>query len=221
MSNASEVENLVLNKKAIIFDFDGVILDSVDIKTRAFSDLFQNFGPKIQNKVINHHLANGGVSRHRKISHYYNEFLNKKLNKFELNKLCDDFSKLVVSKVISSSEIKGASNFLQKLNKIKKFMFINTGTPQDEINLILKERNLYNFFNKVYGSPSSKEKNMKSILNENNLDISDCIFFGDSFSDLIAADKFEMDFVGVGSTIRKFLENREHFNILSFNEIKL
>ena len=100
-------------------------------------------------------------------------------------------------------------------------MFINTGTPQDEINHILKERNLYNFFNKVYGSPSSKEKNMESIINENKLDISDCIFFGDSFSDLITANKFEMDFVGVGLTIRKFLENREHFNILNFNEIEL
>ena len=30
--------------RAIIFDFDGVILDSVDIKTKAFARLFQEFG---------------------------------------------------------------------------------------------------------------------------------------------------------------------------------
>ena len=38
--------------KAIIFDFDGVILDSVNVKTKAFELLYEEYGPEIQKKVV-------------------------------------------------------------------------------------------------------------------------------------------------------------------------
>ena len=57
--------------KAILFDFDGVLVESVDIKTKAFAKLFENEGPEIVNKVVEYHLANGGVSRFKKFDYIY------------------------------------------------------------------------------------------------------------------------------------------------------
>mgnify|MGYP006077874289 FL=1 len=53
-----------MNKiKAIIFDYDGVIAESVNVKTEAFAELYKPYGTDIVQKVIKHHEANGGVSR--------------------------------------------------------------------------------------------------------------------------------------------------------------
>ena len=61
----------------IFFDFDGVLVDSVQVKTKTFETLFAKYGKEVQEKVIKHHLENGGMSRYKKFQHYYNSFLNK------------------------------------------------------------------------------------------------------------------------------------------------
>ena len=47
----------------IIFDFDGVILNSHNVKTQAFYDLFKKYGKEIAYKSKNYHLENTGISR--------------------------------------------------------------------------------------------------------------------------------------------------------------
>ena len=56
--------------KNIFWDFDGVIKDSLEIKTNAFYQLFQEYGIDIANKVKEHHLLNGGMSRYEKMPIY-------------------------------------------------------------------------------------------------------------------------------------------------------
>ena len=58
--------------KAIVFDFDGVILESVDIKTKAFIKLYENYPPKIKEEVKRYHLKHLGISRYEKIFHFQN-----------------------------------------------------------------------------------------------------------------------------------------------------
>ena len=59
---------------AIIFDFDGVVLESLNVKTNAFKKLYEPYGSDISKKVVEHHLENGGVSRFDKIKFYHNIF---------------------------------------------------------------------------------------------------------------------------------------------------
>tara|TARA_Y100000816_G_C25964291_1_gene503159 strand:+ start:186 stop:851 length:666 start_codon:yes stop_codon:yes gene_type:complete len=221
MKNVSESISSLKNKKVFVFDFDGVIVDSVGIKTKAFSQLFENYGSNVQKKVVDHHLVNGGMSRYKKISFYYKEFLNHSLNEQELNKLCDDFSDLVLKKVIEAPLIDGVLSFLNKLNKMNKKIYINTGTPQDEIKIILQKKQLIKIFDAAYGSPRSKDQNMEIIIRQNSKNLSDYIFFGDALSDLSTAIKFNIDFVGVGLFIKKYLNKVNHFHIENFNEIKI
>ena len=54
------------NIKSIIFDFDGVILDSLEAKSEAFEELYADYGTSIVKKVRKYHLSNGGVSRQKK-----------------------------------------------------------------------------------------------------------------------------------------------------------
>ncbi|MBT7899475.1 MAG: HAD hydrolase-like protein, partial [Candidatus Marinimicrobia bacterium] len=62
---------MCIKLKGIIFDFDGVIADSVQVKTDAFASLYEQYGDNIVTKVIEHHEANGGMSRFKKIKLYH------------------------------------------------------------------------------------------------------------------------------------------------------
>ena len=61
---------MVKDVQAIVFDFDGVLPESVKAKGDAFYALYQAEGSNIQQQVLDYHLANGGVSRFDKIRYY-------------------------------------------------------------------------------------------------------------------------------------------------------
>ena len=99
--------------KAIIFDFDGVISESVDVKTKAFSKIYSCYGKDIVEKVVSHHMSHGGMSRYKKFKYYHKEFLDRELNKEDLINISDKFSQLVLQKVIDAPYVPGALNFIK------------------------------------------------------------------------------------------------------------
>ena len=119
-------------KKGIIYDFDGVICDSVNIKTLAFSKMYEIYGNDIVNKVVNYHHENGGISRFKKIEYFHKNFLNINLTISKINELANEFSNLVVENVIKSNYIEGAYDFI-KSNKEKYLQFICTGAPRKKL----------------------------------------------------------------------------------------
>ena len=82
--------------KNIIFDFDGVLAESVQIKTQAFYSLYVRYGKEIADQVVIHHKENGGMSRFEKFSYYHKTFLGIDLSKNDVQILSADFSKLVI-----------------------------------------------------------------------------------------------------------------------------
>ena len=158
-----KIQNFLNKKKYLIFDYDGVIVDSVHIKTDAFVNLYKKYDKNIQLKIANFHIKNGGISRREKIKFFHKIYLKKKINNDELERLANQFSKFVYKKVIKAKEIKGVKKFLSIYSKKKK-LFVNSATPEDELNKIIKERKEDIFFYKVYGSPKSKFENLTNIL---------------------------------------------------------
>ena len=118
--------------KAIIFDFDGVIAESVNVKTEAFSKMYAKYGSDIAKKVVEHHLSHGGISRFEKFKFYHKEYFGIELTNQQLQELANQFSELVVQKVIAAPYVPGALEFIQ--NNYKYYdLFISSGTPEDEI----------------------------------------------------------------------------------------
>ncbi len=180
--------------KALIFDFDGVIAESISVKTEAFKFMYLKYGQNIVQQVIDHHHRNGGMSRFEKFKHYHSQFLNKKLSQVEILDLADSFSDLVVQKVIKSKNVPGVLSFLKEAGKKYK-LFISTGTPEDEINLILQGKGIKSYFEKVYGSPSKKTEHIKKIKNNYSYKSNNLVFFGDSITDLCAANSTNVPFI--------------------------
>ena len=97
--NNKKVIDIIQSKKLFIFDFDGVIVDSVDIKTEAFGEIYSHYGPSISEKVKSYHIENGGLSRYEKIR-YFNEVLLKDFEQYKSkDELANEFSNLVKTKI--------------------------------------------------------------------------------------------------------------------------
>lgn len=181
---------------AFFFDFDGVLADSVEVKTRAFARLFEPYGLDIVSKVVDHHRKNGGMTRVDKFRHYYQEFLGKPLDKAELQRLCNDFSRLVVDEVVTALEIPGAEEFLKKWYKWVQ-CFVISATPDEEIKEIVKRRGMDIYFHEILGSSCSKSDNVNYLLNKYGFAFRQCLFFGDAESDYRAAAASGVDFIGI------------------------
>lgn len=181
--------------RAIIFDFDGVIAESVSVKTDAFAELYRPYGKLIVGKVIAHHIKNGGMSRFEKFNIYHSEFLNTPITEEKVKKLADKFSQIVFKKVIDAPYVDGAYDFLND-NYLKYDLFISSGTPQKEINLICKKKNIHHLFKEILGSPQKKEEHVKAIMDKYSYSAEEVIFVGDAESDRKAAHKNDIYFIG-------------------------
>tara|TARA_B100001029_G_C14866279_1_gene341920 strand:+ start:100 stop:738 length:639 start_codon:yes stop_codon:yes gene_type:complete len=196
--------------KHIIFDFDGVILDSVRVKTNAFFEMYNKYGTVIAHKVVDYHLKNGGESRFKKFRHFEENILNKKINDDDINILANEFKALVMEKVINCNFIDGAYEFLEK-NFQNYTFYISTGTPKEEIEEILFKKNLGKFFKEVFGSPMLKVEHVEKIIGHRNLNRNEVIFIGDSKNDYEAANMTKIKFLGIGSN--EFFKKNKIFYI--------
>ena len=190
--------------KGIIFDFDGVIAESVHVKTDALMELYVIYGQDVVRKVTKHHEVNGGMSRYEKIKYYHKTFLNIDLTQEEIIELANQFSILVVDRVIKAPYIQGVLEYIIKSHKKYK-LFISTGTPTSEINKILKERGIEKYFTGVYGSPDNKKVHLNQIMMTFNLKPDEIIFYGDSKTDLDAAQKMNVEFILIKNQYNKNL----------------
>ena len=182
--------------QAFFFDFDGVLADSVEVKTQAFAMLFESYGTEIAAKVIDHHRRHGGMTRVEKFHYYYKEFLKETLTDKMLAELCWQFSRLVVDQVVSSPEIKGAEAFLVKWHGHIP-CYVISATPDDEIRAIVRRRGLQMYFKEVLGSSASKRENLKILLDKYRFNPARCIFLGDAESDYRAAKECRVEFIAI------------------------
>jgi len=190
----------------IFFDFDGVIAESVNAKTEAFRELYLPYGADIANQVVDHHIHHGGVSRFEKFKIYHECFLKTCISENEVQALAQKFSDLVLDKVIQADEVSGCTDFLERFSEQMNFWII-TGTPTKEIEVIVKAREIGNYFNGLHGSPENKKYWTEHLIEKFDLKRNETLFLGDATTDFEAAQYSDLHFA-----LREHHENESIFN---------
>ena len=173
----------------VIFDCDGVILDSNNIKSKAFAKSLIDEDKNLVEQFITYHKKNGGVSRFKKFEYFFKEIKNQNNYKDSLNNALSRYSALSYEGLLGSSEVKGVRSLLMSFYDLNIESFVVSGGEQNELREVLKSKNLDHYFKKIYGSPVTKEEHLLNIRPTKSL------YFGDAKSDYIAAKNFDMDFV--------------------------
>lgn len=184
---------LLRNAKLVFWDFDGVIKDSVEVKTRAFVKLFQVFGGDVVERVRKHHEAHGGMSRLEKLPLYL-QWAGEEASQSRVNELGHQFGQLVLQAVIDAPWVPGAEVFLRS-NPYRQAFVLVSATPQVELETILNALDLTGCFAAVYGTPVLKQDAIRIVLSARGLDPHDCLMIGDARADLEAADVNRVPFL--------------------------
>jgi phosphoglycolate phosphatase-like HAD superfamily hydrolase len=197
----------------IFWDFDGVIKDSVEVKTAAYIKLFEAFGLGVVEKVRHHHECNGGMSRFDKFPIYL-KWAGIEPTPDYVEDYSDKFSKLVVQGVIDSPWVSGAEQYIRN-NKYKQTFVLVSATPQYELEFILDVLDLTKCFTKVFGAPTSKKSAIANTLKDLNLDSSTCLMIGDAIADVNAASINNVHFL-----LRRHIGNAKIFSAYTGRSIE-
>ena len=188
-----------LKPQAIIFDFDGVILDSMAVKSNAFVELFRDYPKWAIDAIVNYHTENGGMSRRQKIEYFYSQIIKEKAP-CELSQLEEKFGCYVL-KILQDPAlvIKDCSDFIQNTYPFLP-LFVASAAPEDEVIELLKHHRLFHYFTAIGGSPRLKSDIINDFLVRFDLDSESCVLIGDSVNDLKAAQKSGVHFWGYNNS---------------------
>lgn len=181
---------------AVFFDFDGVILDNVHVKTEAFAALFRPYGPDVEREVVRFHREHGGLSRFIKFQYAIEDILGETATEERLAELGRRFSDLVYDAILQASFMPGARETLDALRG-KLPLYVVSGTPEEELKRIVQARTLDGYFAAVLGSPRRKPEIVADMLTREGYTAARCLFVGDSGTDYDAARAVAMPFLGI------------------------
>lgn len=180
----------------VVFDFDGTICESADVKTDAFFQLYlDEQGEEFATAVRDYHLEFAGVSRYEKIRHIEEEMLGRPCPDERMHVVADRFGNIVRDKVIASALIPGVASFFEQ-HAGSVPMLVASATPTAELRQITVARGIESWFDEVEGSPTLKGDIIKGFLARRGVSQERAVMVGDQFSDLEAAKTAETMFVG-------------------------
>lgn len=183
-----------MSYRAIFLDFDNVILESVDVKTKAFTEVFAAW-PECQEAIVRHHLENKGVSRYDKFRYIYRHILRQPLTEEKFRQLCVDFEKITLAQVLKCPYVRGAKKFLEQPSR-QYDLYISSGTPQEEMRAIVAALGIGQYFAGIYGSPAKKAEHVMAVIADKGYRPGEILYVGDAMSDYEAARAVGCDFIG-------------------------
>ncbi len=186
----------MIKAKNILWDFDGVLIDSMPTREYGFREIFKNFDQRLVDELIDYHCLNGGLSRFHKIKYFYNELLNQDINEYDTQHLANNFSTIMRKELTNSKYIiRDSMDFVE--NNYKKYNFhIVSGSEHNELNYICKELEISKYFLSINGSPTPKNTLVENLLHSKNYNSDETILIGDSINDYEAAKINKIDFFG-------------------------
>lgn len=180
--------------RAVVFDCDGVILESVRCKGDAFRRVFQD-EPAHVDAIEAFHYAKGGMSRYEKFDHIYANILHRPLDDAERNRRADQFSAFVMEEILTCALVPGAVELLETL-QARMPLFVASATPEGELNDILDRRGLAKYFVRMFGHPTRKAAAIRLVHDSTGLPVEQILFVGDATADVAAAEETGCRFIG-------------------------
>jgi phosphoglycolate phosphatase len=186
----------MLPVQAIIFDFDGVILDSAGIKLDAYATIYAGEDPVRVAELMRHAHLHGGTTRRTKFAHYERALFGRSGDPESVELLSQRYTQLVLGAVLRSAFIAGAQALLAAA-KGKVDMHVVSGTPDEELRLVIAERGLKPFFKTVWGAPVTKVEAFGRILRDHRYEAARVVAIGDSMTECWAAQELGIPFLGI------------------------
>ena len=193
----------------VVFDFDGVLVDSNAVKRQAYFDIFSSLGPRTVSIV--EAVLDGDVDGDRfqlirrilvclreDVAHSSAGTLDSLVTNYaeRYNEICEEHA-------ATCPEIRGASAALARL-VVSHPLYVSSATPEGPLRRIVERRGWSRFFRDVLGRPRTKAENLRLIMEREEVDGGAVVVVGDGRRDLDAARLVGARFVGIRNKFNDF-----------------
>ena len=185
---------------SLVFDCDGVVLDSNKVKTEAFYQATLPYGEAAAQVMVDYHVANGGVSRYKKFAYFleqiaphFTELRNSEEQLPDLEALLQAYAGYVREGLLSCEVAPGLQALRQQTPKAR--WLIVSGGDQAELREVFASRGIAEWFDGgIFGSPDTKDEVLAREIACGSIQ-KPALFLGDSKYDFQAATAAGLDFV--------------------------
>ncbi len=188
--------------RCVVFDFDGTLINSNEIKQRAYRDTLsdlvgaESFIDKIlsespdgtRREVISHCLECLAAADHADVL----------ITPETIDAFVQHYDRICIRRTSACEEIPGASWVLNEL-RMEYPLYINSGTPEVSLRTVVRNRSWDKYFKGVFGLPTTKVDNLVRIMRREMVEPDEFLFVGDRSCDLQASQLVGCPFVGVAS----------------------
>jgi phosphoglycolate phosphatase-like HAD superfamily hydrolase len=179
----------------VFFDFDGVLVESLEVKEQALAGLYAPWGEAVMATVLAHHRANGGMSRYEKFRLHHPTLLGLPIDEAEVAEMDRRMSTQVEAAVIAVAQVPGAVALLERLQPLCR-LHVVSATPEPELHRVVQGRGWWPYFTTVNGSPQKKTPMVADLCARFAVDPGKAVMLGDAKQDIQAAQANGLAFIG-------------------------
>jgi HAD superfamily hydrolase (TIGR01509 family) len=179
-------------QKAVIFDMDGVIIDSEKLWQQAEKEVFSSVGVKVTDE---HSTLTKSMTTSEVAKFWFEKFPWKNIS-------VNTVEQMVISRVIElieteHCEIKGVKAFIETLKAKNYKIGLATNSPNNIIPIVLKKINALHLFDCVSSAEFEENGKPHPAIYLNTaaklmVEVNNCIAIEDSYSGMLAAKKAGM-----------------------------
>ena len=167
--------------ETLVFDCDGVVLDSNKVKTQAFYQAALPYGEPAAQALVQYHVAHGGVSRYKKFAHFLDVLVPEHSNTTngpDLDALLAAYAAAVQQGLLQCKMAEGLAELRAATSNAR--WLIVSGGDQAELRTVFARRGIAEWFDGgIFGSPDTKDEILARELANGNIR-GRALFIGDS-----------------------------------------
>lgn len=182
--------------KALLWDFDGVLMDSMPVRDEGFRKVLEKYPADEVMKLMDFHRKNGGLSRYVKFRYFFEEIRREAISESEVMALAADFSKIMMELLINAELLINDSLDFVKEHYQALPMHIVSGSDGKELNEICRRLDIAKYFVSIHGSPTPKKQLVQQVIENNGYQKTEIALIGDSINDYDAAIANDIEFIG-------------------------
>ncbi|MBZ9610326.1 HAD family hydrolase [Rheinheimera maricola] len=182
----------IMDYQTLVFDCDGVVLNSNKVKTEAFYQAALPYGDTAAKQLVDYHVARGGISRYKKFEWFVQNVVAGKQGP-SLDELLNAYAAKVRHGLLTCDIADGLFELREKTRHAN--WLIVSGGDQQELREVFAERGLAQLFDGgIFGSPDSKDIILARELATKTIK-EPALFLGDSRYDYEVSSLANLDFV--------------------------
>lgn len=182
--------------KNILWDFDGVLMDSMAIRDKGFEIVLKEHSAEEVEKLMQFHRNNGGLSRYVKFRYFFEKVKFQEISEAEVKNYAQQFSEVMLKNLVDHKLlIQDALDFVRQYHKDYN-MHIVSGSDENELRHICAELEIDKYFKSIHGSPTPKKQLVKDLLARYSYKETETVLIGDSINDYEAAVENGISFYG-------------------------